>query len=624
MMRLAAFGRSLAQRLLIVMVATLALLPLVGGASPASAQGTALIEITNLDVGTGLPVPFTRFQVTSENGTLYGPLETDLNGYVAFSVTVDPQGTSFTAEEETPPACATAPQPQTTDPLMAGDAASLEFLTQDNPGCGLGTIALYAMACPDDFTGPADDYGPWRDGCTGTNDGTGFTISSVTTGETWNPSSGAYGVPGRAPVVGLPAGEYTIQQNGDMPSSVFCLVYDTANYPTSPEPSTVIPVPLTNGVGTVSLNGNRLSCDFFTVPGGVVQQDPTLDIVEPANSANLDVHIAQCPEGYVPTESIYDDCHGNGLGAIPVQLSSSNGFSGTVATSLPETPGPGVAGFANLPGGSYTVGASIPADSTSLTYCSDDAFDEVPSTFDDGNRTLSLDLGDGQIVTCDWYVIPNPVQPAVGTSSLEMHALLCPNGTDPDSALYDQCHSNGLAGVTYTVNGPNGFSDQATTTVPTEPGPGIANFGALTVGTYTITQEGVDPSTELVTYCSLADADVVVPVSYVDANTISLDLPPDTSVVCDWYVDSAPGCKHDAASDKLPLCLQFDGGCRYAAGDFPGKLPAERGNHPVHAHARWRRKRHPHDRIGWSGNAPLRIVAHQLVFVALQYPRRLQ
>ena len=204
-MKLVAFGRALAHRLLIVLVAMLALLPLVGAATPASAQGTATIEITNLDAGTGLPVPFTRFQATSENGTVYGPMETDLNGYVAFSVTVDPQGTSFTVEEETAPACATAPEPQTTEPLVAGDLASLDFSTQDNPDCGLGTIALYAMACPDGFTGPADDYGPWRDGCTGTNDGTDFTISSLATGETWNPVAGAYGIPGRAPIVGLAA-----------------------------------------------------------------------------------------------------------------------------------------------------------------------------------------------------------------------------------------------------------------------------------------------------------------------------------------------------------------------------------------------------------------------------------
>ncbi len=537
-MRLVAFARMLALRMIVVTVAMLAALPS-GIAPPASAQGTATIEIVNVDTGTGLPVPFTRFQVTSENGTVYGPLETDLNGYVAFSVTVDPQGTSFDVVEETPPACATAPEPQTTDPLIAGDLASLSFSTQDNPGCGLGTIALYAMACPDGFTGPADDYGPWRDGCTGTTDGTSFTITSVATGETWTPVAGAYGVPGRAPVVGLPTGDYTIQQQGDAPSSVYCLVYDTANYPSSPDPSSVIPIALSNGVGTVSLAGNRLSCDFFTVPGGAIPLEPTLaptlETVEPAAGATLDVHFAECPAGYIPTESIYDDCHGNGIDGIPVQLSSTNGYAGATATILPESPGPGVASFASLGAGSYTIGANLPSDASFLTYCSDDAFVEIPSSFDEIDRTLSLDLSDGQVVTCDWYVVPAQVEPAVGTSTLEMHALGCPDGTDPTGALYDTCHSTGVAGVTYSATGPSGYTGQAVTTVPVSPGPGIATFGELSNGEYTISQDGVDPSTELVVYCSLAEADDVVPFTYLDSDTISLELPADTGVVCDWY-----------------------------------------------------------------------------------------
>ncbi len=351
------------------------------------------------------PLPAFRSPAKTELSTVQ--LETDLNGYVAFSVTVDPQGTSFTVEEETPPACATAPEPQTTQPLMAGDLASLDFSTQDNPGCGLGTIALYAMACPDGFTGPADDYTPWRERLHRHQRWNGlYDHLRSNWGDAGTPLPASFGIPGRAPVVGLPAGDYTIQQNGDTPASVFCLVYDTANYASSPEPSAIVPVPLTDGVGTVSLSGNRLSCDLFTAPGGSISSNPTAEVIDPAASATLDVHLSQCPEGYVPTDTIYDDCHGNGLAGIPVQLSSSNGFSGTIATTLPETPGPGVASFANLDTGTYTIGASIPSDTSVLTYCSDDAFVEVPATFDDAARTLSLDLTGGQIVTCDWYVIP--------------------------------------------------------------------------------------------------------------------------------------------------------------------------------------------------------------------------
>jgi len=103
-MRLVGFGRTLPLRFLVVLaIVGLAVAQVGGSALLVSAQGVATIEITNTDAGTGQPAPFTRFQVTSQNGTVYGPMETDLNGYVAFSVTVDPQGTRFTVEEETPP-----------------------------------------------------------------------------------------------------------------------------------------------------------------------------------------------------------------------------------------------------------------------------------------------------------------------------------------------------------------------------------------------------------------------------------------------------------------------------------------------------------------------------------------
>ncbi len=535
-MRLVCFGRILPFRFLAALaIVALAIAQVGGSAPPVSAQGTATIEITNIDTGTGQPAPFTRFQVTSENGTVYGPMETDLNGYVAFSVTVDPQGTRFTIEEETPPACASAPDPQTTEPLAPGDSASLSFSTQDVPGCGLGTIALYAMACPAGFSGPADDYAPWRDGCTGTNDGTPFTITSVATGEAWNPVAGTYGIPGRAPINGLPAGDYTFQQNDGTPAAVFCLVYDSANYATSPAPSSVLPVALDNGVGTIALTGNRVSCDLFTVPGAS-QPEPPVVQVEPASSASLDVHLATCSQGALENNTIYDACHGNGIAGQPVQVSSDTGYAGTIATTMPQTPGPGIASFTGLPAGTFTATTSVPDGSDVFVYCTDGDNNQIPAAFDDASGSLTLDIAAGAAVTCDWYQLLAEVSPpAGGTAFLELHAVLCPDGTAPESDLYNACHANGMADVTFSATGPNGFSDQQTTTIPSSPGPGVATFAGLAGGTYTLTQQSVDPDWIVTMYCSLADADDVVPFTQSGQGAISLDLPADTGVVCDFY-----------------------------------------------------------------------------------------
>lgn len=529
-MRQAAPGRRFANRLvaicIIVSMVTIGLSSL-----PTAAQGTATIEITNVDADTGAPAPFTRFTVTSENGTVYGPLETDLNGFVAFSVVVDPAGTSFTVEEDTPPACATPPDPRTTEPLLAGESVSLDFVTQDNPGCGLGTIALYAMACPEGFAASPDDYAPWRDGCTGTNDGTAFTLVSEATGEVWNPVAGAYGIPGRAPVVGLPAGTYRFEQNGSTPAAAFCLVYDTANYVTSPTPSSVIAVPLQDGSGTIELTGNRISCDLFTAPGGTVQP------LEPvaASTATLDVHLVACPPGYPTDGALYDDCHANGIDGVPVRVVHADGSSSAVATTLPVSPGPGVATFTALPAGVTTVSADVPAGSTVVVYCSDASDTPVDALFEDGSGSFTVDLVAGSVVTCDWYDIAPAVEPAVETSSLEFHALRCPAGMDPGSDLYGFCHESGLSGVTFDLVGPAESTASQTTTVPVSPGPGVAVFPDLSAGTYTASWRGFDPNATLVVYCSLADADDAVPFTTVGADSIVLDLPAGTGVVCDWY-----------------------------------------------------------------------------------------
>ncbi|MCA9858862.1 MAG: hypothetical protein KC438_04030, partial [Thermomicrobiales bacterium] len=543
-MKQVALGQTLALRLLIASVAVLATMHTFGAAPPLAAQGTATIEIINTDADTGLPAPFTRFQVTSENGTPYGPLETDLNGYVAFSVTVDPQGTSFTVEEETPPACAAVPEPQTTEPLHAGDATTVTFTTQDNPGCGLGTIALYAMSCPEGFNGPADDYGPWRDGCLGNADGTGFTITSVASGQQWTPTAGAYGIPGRAPIVGLPAGEYTFQQQGAVPATVFCLVYDTSNYVTSPQPSSVVPISLVDGVGSIALDGNRVSCDLFTAPGGgaVVQSAEPIEVAEPTALSSLEVHLASCPDGYPNDASIFDACHDNGIDGRQVSLFATAGgaYAENPVTVVENTPGPGIARFGDVPVGRYALDLFVAPGVEIVANCTGAEGNPFDAEVDPSTQVVFLDIGVGETITCDIYEVSTGTIPSIGSSSLELHALLCPAGTDPDGDLYGECHGNGVDGAFYEVTGPDGYVADRLTTIPVSPGPGVATFGELSGGAYTISQATIQPNANVIVYCSLADADDAVPFVYVDGGTISLELPADTGVVCDWYTIPVP------------------------------------------------------------------------------------
>ncbi len=92
---------------------------------------------------------------------------------------------------------------------------------------------------------------------------------------------------------------------------------------------------------------------------------------------------------------------------------------------------------------------------------------------------------------------------------------------------------------TFTAAGPNGFFDQQTTVIPSTPGPGVVTFAGLAGGAYTLTQQSVDPDWIVTMYCSLADAD--------DGclhpgwtGRMSLTLPADTGVVCDFYTTRQP------------------------------------------------------------------------------------
>jgi hypothetical protein len=110
------------------LLTVLAVLPLMGlGGSAARAAGTATITVNSFAEDGSTPLPFARFTITDSNGNTYGPLEsTPPDGTVSFTVDVD-DSTTFTIEEDTPPACGNAPDPQEVGPLSDGDTESVDF-----------------------------------------------------------------------------------------------------------------------------------------------------------------------------------------------------------------------------------------------------------------------------------------------------------------------------------------------------------------------------------------------------------------------------------------------------------------------------------------------------------------
>ncbi|CAN5678617.1 hypothetical protein BH23CHL5_BH23CHL5_12000 [soil metagenome] len=902
--------------LMLAVMLALTALPIV--VDPATAQGSASIVVNAFDADGVTPLPFARIQVTASDGNIYTPRETGLSGTLTFPVELDSEGLTFLVEQQTPPACGVTPEPQTIGPLADGESATVNFVTQTDPNCTLGTIAVYHYSCPDGFDTTAPGYEVWRDGCTEEENGVQYQFTSLGTGQQWQPVTGQWGIAGRAPIVGLPIGQYSVQEQNPTSTEAdavfYCLTYSTPNYVTSPNPSSIDRVDAPGGVATISLNNNRVSCDVFKTErveepdepqleateeptvasgnveterldpigtatttsdlnlransdpganvlalmpagsvvdvlgpeqngflpvrfqdqdgwagaqflqiGGAVEQtatsepveieptatpteeviiadvdpvgevitnsdvnlrtapsldsevtlvlqpgttvdligesqngfapiryqgqsgwaseeflsaisdeptstptaepteeDPTatatvdatatptaqvivppevpvgtavttsevnlrdgassnanillvmpggaavdvfgepdngfypvryqeqlgwvseafLDfqtatetptptetssptqtaeptatatdvvplpttasigsawaiedvnmrsepngssavvlvipggdevsllgpqqngfspvryqgqdgwvsdaflslqaIVQPADQepATIELHKSVCDAGYVPGPSIYADCHEDGLAGITFFISGPNDFDDQDVTVRAGGAGPGIVVFDQLEPGTYTINEDVPGDFTSIfVYCSMADSDEVvPFTNNDPIQGIDINLAAGMSVVCDWYNIPDDQGGETGTASVELHKAVCEPGYVPGPNIFNDCHGEGLEGVTFFIEGSGSFSNSAVTDIPVSPGPGIVSFSELDAGSYTIWEDVPGDFTSIFVYCSLSSSDQVVPFVYNGAvQGIDIELAEGMSVICDWY-----------------------------------------------------------------------------------------
>jgi uncharacterized protein YraI len=893
----AAIGR--VWSLAIALMLMLSALPVL--TTPAAAQGTVSLTITTTAEDGVTPMPFVRVRATTSDGTVYGPREIGLQGATSFDIDVTSAEMTVTVDVETTTACGVTPDPQVIGPFAGGETPVVNFAIGTDGNCSLGTLAVYAYDCPSGFDSAATAYETWRDGCTEDRNNVPFTFTMVSSGQTWNPVTGQWGISARAPIVGLPPGAYTLQETNPasgQTSVFYCYNYATPDYVTSPNPTSIDRVDAPGGVATVNLNNNRISCDVFQVdapsepdaeptatedsgsgtinppanpigqattttdlnlrsgpssdaevlvlmptgavvdilgeeqngflpvryqgqdgwagaqfldlggqsaptatteapiipaeptatntvqavspilptdpigsatttsdvnmrdapttdgsnviaviPGGTVvellgEEDngflpvrvndqsgwisaefleidgeggetatvtPTatteipatstavsvpnpetplgqavtndsvnfrngpsseaavlfelpagatvdllgdalngffpvdyqgqtgwvseifLDIATPTatatteapatatstitpigiafttsdvnmrtapdqtsevltvllpntqvdllgpevngflpiryngqdgyasaqfmsigqpatatatatestgaaseDPATIELHKSVCPAGYVPGDSIYDDCHANGLDNIEFTVNGPNDFTTSGTTSRVGGVGPGIVVFDELAApATYTIFEDVPGDFTSIyVYCSMADSDEVVLfDYNDAVQGIDIALASGQSVICDWYNIPDDQ----GTGSIELHKALCDPGYVPGPGVADECHGQGLAGVTFTINGPNNFTEQGNTIITQSPGPGIVTFDGLFAGTFTLTENYIGEGIGISVFCSMADSDEIVPFDYTDNGGIEVDLDPGQQIICDWY-----------------------------------------------------------------------------------------
>lgn len=269
---------------------------------------------------------------------------------------------------------------------------------------------------------------------------------------------------------------------------------------------------------------------------GAVSAAPALQ----SGTAYVEVHVAACPAGY-GGGNYFTDCHGNGLSGITVSL-SGNGVNASKATTVPDTPGPGIAHFPNLAQGSYQVSIDVPADSNSFhAYCSiADGDTEVPVSPNDANSG-SFTIPAGHSVVCDWYVIPNdqtqakttaaPLATQATKASIAVTTWTCPS-TESADATYDTLKADCATkdpSNTLTLTDANGNPVTSTTD-----GKGTTTWSNLDPGNYQIAGSIGGEFATPVLYC-VADGGNPYKKTFDNQLRSTFVNLATEQIVCDWY-----------------------------------------------------------------------------------------
>lgn len=236
------------------------------------------------------------------------------------------------------------------------------------------------------------------------------------------------------------------------------------------------------------------------------------DLFDPATSGtDLDTLAANCSE---PVSGVSFTL-GDGSGWTNVQVSSTEPLV-----------------WSGLVPGSYTLVSSVPLESaTEYLGCQADGGNLYQKEFTAQGVTTFVELETEQI-SCTWYIVPENNRGDETGASLVIHLAACPAGFDGNDP-FETCHSNGLAGYDFTIEGPAG-SQTAATAILQQDGPGVVSFASLPAGDYTVMGGPPGDFGHVDLYCS-TQPDNGQPTYAIDGVIATVTLGENEHILCDWY-----------------------------------------------------------------------------------------
>ncbi|MGC4108109.1 MAG: hypothetical protein QM753_17435 [Thermomicrobiales bacterium] len=329
--------------------------------------------------------------------------------------------------------------------------------------------------------------------------------------------------------------------------------------------------------------GERFDCSWFIVPtdtSGAAEDTPTPTATDtevptatttttPTETAastatavsetSLTVHLALCPQDYTGN-AYYDDCHANGVDGMEFLLDGPDGQQ-SETTTLPQTPGPGVATFSNLTGGDYTLAGGPPGDFGEVVlYCSTQP-DNTPVDAPVSSTQASLTIDAGENVLCDWYYIPENAQGETPTATQTTVPTATPSPTAtateaPRAEILVTLYSCPATGSTYGGATYDELKNACGTTVDNVPfslgdvgapplvantgisGPGAVRFYDLLPADYTLSPALPDSLTSTAVFCTVDDGDRYQK-ALQNGGVTFVNVESD-QITCDWFAVSAP------------------------------------------------------------------------------------
>jgi len=365
----------------------------------------------------------------------------------------------------------------------------------------------------------------------------------------------------------LAPGDYTLYTDiprGTAWEVVFCSIDGGAPYQKAFNESLVTTF--------ADLDTEQVSCNWYVIPveAAASTPTPTATTSVPADTPAAESSISS--EAGVITVDVYTCPDDAGLGeddsfqTLDAACTTSSPDvtvhlvnQGTGADSPQDTGAGGLLTWDSLEPGAYNLYSDLPRDTAQeILFCSDRAGTISPVAFNE-NIVATLQLATDERFDCSWFILPvetsgaadgtvNPLPtlptvpattpaPTATTApsddtSLTVHLSLCPmDYTGGD--YYNDCHANGIDGMEFLLDGPDGQLSQ-TTTLPESPGPGVATFTNLMGGDYTLAGGPPGDFGHVVLYCTTQPdgTRIDAPVSNTQA---SLTIEAGTDVLCDWY-----------------------------------------------------------------------------------------